>query len=548
MTPSVCRTLVAVMGTVLVALSASAMAAELDYGNTVPAGAKAGDLQMAPCEVLLEGDKRRYPGDCGTLVVPENRRNPKTRLIALPVTRIKATGTASPLEPVFWFHGGPGGPNRMQYASDNILERHDFVMVGYRGANGQVRLNCPEIGEAIRAVKDGGYLNDRALASYGRGAAACARRFRAEGIDLDGYSMNQTIDDMEAARTALGYDRIDLLGESYGTRLEIIYEWRYPDSLHRVVMMAVNSPGHFVWYPQVVEKQLGQYATLCAQDAYCSRRTPDLLATLKEVSRHMPTRWLGLPISPDVVKMFSFLGLMESMEVPGQLMFMGGPAIIDMWLDAAEGDASGMALVSLFGSLVLPNFGSRGHSFAMGMSAPDFLGAQRDFRAELMPPDAILGSPLSLFTSGMVQGWPASSDQQSYAQAQDTAVETLLISGSIDFSTPMEGARDELLPHLSRGHQVILRDFGHTETFWNSQPQARARLLNTYFDTGAVDASLYRYQAPKFEVGKSWGSLAKMLLGAAVLVLGLLILLVVVIGRKLRRRWAARRAVDVQAA
>ena len=540
MTISLSRSLVAVLGTALMALSVSAIAAEMNYGNTVPAGAKAGDLRTAPCEVRLEGDDRTYPGDCGTLVVPENRRNPKTRLIALPVTRIRATG-AAPLEPLFWFEGGPGGPNVMNYATDGLLLRHDLVRVGYRGAEGQVVLECPELGDATRAV-DSGYLSDRAMAGYARAATACARRLQAEGVDLDGYSMNQTIDDMEAARTALGYDRINLLGESYGTRLEIIYEWRYPQSLHRVVMAGVNPPGHFIYYPQVVESQLGQYAALCAKDAYCRQRTPDLLATMRNVSRHMPSRWLGIPIDPDVVKMLSFLGLMESIRVPGDPMFIGGPAIIDMWLDAAEGDASGMALTSLLGSMMLPAVGQRAHLFAMGMSAPDLLGAHRDFRAELMPPGAILGSPLSMFTAGMVQGWPASSDQQAFAEAQDTAVETLLISGSIDFSTPMEGARDKLLPHLRNGHQVVLRDFGHTLTIWNSQPQARARLLNTYFDTGVVDASLYRYQAPKFDVDRSWGGVAKVLLAGTILVLGLLILLIVVVGRKLRRRWAARRA------
>ena len=546
MTISVSRSLVAALGTALMALSASAMAAEMNYGNTVPAGAKAGDLRMAPCEVRLEGDDRTYPGDCGTLVVPENRRNPKSRLIALPVTRVRASGAAPPLEPIFTLNGGPGASNFVKHATDGLLRRHDVVMVGYRGIDGQLELKCPEIADAIRAVKRE-YLTDAALASYGRGASACARRLQAEGIDLDGYSMNATIDDVEAARIALGYGRIDLLSKSYGTRLAIIYQWRHPDSLHRVVMVAVNPPGHFIFYPHVAERQLGQYAALCAKDAYCRHRTPDLLASLRKVSRHMPTHWLGIPINPDVVKLLSFSSLMESIQVPGDPIPMGGPSVIDLWLDAAEGDASGMALVSLIGPLMLPSMADQGHFYAMGVSAPDFLGAHRDFRAELMPPDAILGSPDSLFSSGMLPGWPVSSDQQSFAEAQDTAVDTLLVSGSIDFSTPMEGARDELLPHLSHGHQVVLRDFGHTLSFWNSQPQARARLLNTYFDTGAVDASLYRYQPVKFEVDKSWSGLAKMLLGAAVLVLGVVILLIVVIGRKVRRRWTARRGVTIGA-
>ena len=201
------------LATLQLTLSALAIAAEVEYGTTVPSGAKSGDLTLTPCEVYLEGDDRHYPGDCGTLVVPENRKALNSRLIALPVTRIRATGDA-PLKPIFWFEGGPGNPNKTLYPTDGILDRHELVMVGYRGIDGQVALECPEIGDAIRAVKSN-YLSDSALASYGRGAADCAKRFQAEGIDLDGYSMNQTIDDMEAARIALGYERINLFGNRH---------------------------------------------------------------------------------------------------------------------------------------------------------------------------------------------------------------------------------------------------------------------------------------------------------------------------------------------
>src|ERR1035437_10228425 len=51
---------------------------------SVPQGAHAGQLTMHPC--TYGGDR----ADCGTLVVPEDRADPRSRLIALPVTRILA--------------------------------------------------------------------------------------------------------------------------------------------------------------------------------------------------------------------------------------------------------------------------------------------------------------------------------------------------------------------------------------------------------------------------------------------------------------------------
>ena len=113
----------------------------------------------------------------------------------------------------------------------------------------------------------------------------------------------------------------------------------------------------------------------------------------------------------------------------------------------------------------------------------------------------------------------------------------MLISGSIDFSTPPQFAAEELLPYLSNGEQVVLREFGHTGSFWNSQPQARVHLLNAFFDTGQVDASLYTYQPLDFDVGLGWPALAKLLVVAVILIPILLLALVwYTIGWVRRRR------------
>ena len=74
---------------------------------------------------------------------------------------------------------------------------------------------------------------------------------------------------------------------------------------------------------------------------------------------------------------------------------------------------------------------------------------------------------------------------------QDSDVETLLVGGTLDFATPPKFATQELLPHLRNGHQVVLAELGHADTFWSYEPKASTRLLNTFFDSGKVDTSLY---------------------------------------------------------
>src|ERR1700727_193697 len=50
---------------------------------SVPSGAHAGQLTLKPCNYTTENGASA--ADCGTLVVPEDRHDPKSRLIALPV-------------------------------------------------------------------------------------------------------------------------------------------------------------------------------------------------------------------------------------------------------------------------------------------------------------------------------------------------------------------------------------------------------------------------------------------------------------------------------
>jgi pimeloyl-ACP methyl ester carboxylesterase len=406
-------------------------------------GAKAGDLiDLKSCRYKA-GDTE-YAADCGTLVVPENRKNTNSRLIALPVIRVHALNGGD-TEPIFFLVGGPGGSNMHFQNLEGLVDGHDFVQVGYRGVDGAVVLNCPEISEAIRNAS-GGMLSDTMLASYEDASSRCAARLETEGVDLAGYTMTEVIDDMEDARVALGYEHINLIGESYGTRLEMIYEWMYPDSLHRVVMAAVNPPGHFVWEAKDIDAQLKDYAELCARDTECSSRTDDLVASMRHVSENMPDRWLFIPIDKGEVKTLTFVMLMESIQPPGMPVPLSGPAAIDMWLAAENGDASGLALLSMTRNMFLPDLFVWGEMLAKGASGGDFASRADDSRTVLDPPGSILGSSFSLFHWSMSKGWPNNLVPEKYLHAQPTDVETLLVSGNIDFSTPPQFAAEQLLP------------------------------------------------------------------------------------------------------
>lgn len=492
-------------------------------------GAVAGDFDVTPC--VHEAKEIEYAAECGTLIVPENRSKPDSRLIALPVTRIPATDE-SQSEPIFWLAGGPGSSNMGYSRVEWFHEEHDIVLVGYRGVDGSVYLSCPEIEEAMAAGPS--MMSRESMKMQGAAAAACADRLTAEGVDLDGYTVLEVVDDIEEARQALGYDRINLESGSYGTRLAQIYTWRYPDTVHRNAMVAVNPPGRFWWDGAILEQQILRYSSLCAEDEYCASRTSDLAASIQTALDNMPERWLVFPVDRDAVLFMTFMGLYS---------VNGAAMTFDIWLAASEGDYSGMALVTAAMAFMLPKGFAWGESSSKALSADYDFDPAVDYVAEVTPGPYLLGSPGSALGWAAAGTWPANKIPDEYRTVRSSPIETLMLSGTLDVSTPAQNASNQLLPFLENCEQVVLSEFAHTGDLYYLQRHATRHLLSTFFTTGEVDTSLFEPNAVNFE--PSWGFplIAKLLVGGFFLVL-IVVLLVVVFLYRLTRRIFRRRLAE----
>jgi pimeloyl-ACP methyl ester carboxylesterase len=500
---------------------------------SVSPGAHAGQLTMHPCTYPTENGS--YRADCGTLVVPEDRANPRSRLIALPVTRILAR-SPHPLAPIFRLNGGPGETNMKFPQASRLAARRDVVMVGYRGVDGSSLLSCPEVTAALESSAD--YLGQASLLAYSQAFASCGRRLERDGVDLAGYTLPEQADDIEAARVALGYQRIDLLSESAGTRLAMIYAWRYPSSVDRSAMIGVNPPGHFLYSGAQIDQGIERYSALCAQDPACRARTANLAASMRHTAADMPRRWYFLPIKPGNVLIGTFLGLTEATSAASPL---SGPMTFNSWISAAHGDPSGLWLLSLLSGLVLPQSFAWGEFASIGMA--DAHPAERYFSSGTGQ-GSIIGNPATEFfwgAGGLVHAWPANPSENQYTSVQNSSVPTLLIGGTLDFETPAQNATKELLPHLPNGHQVILSGLGHAVDFWHYEPSASAQLLTTFYDVGRVDASRYSRHAISFATPVTQAAMAKYLLAAMLAVAALAALTLLWVARRVRKHGDAGR-------
>jgi hypothetical protein len=239
---------------------------------------------------------------------------------------------------------------------------------------------------------------------------------------------------------------------------------------------------------------------------------------MRRPDAELPDRWLFLPIDDANVRITSFHGLMESTSEAAPV---SGPLTIDTWLAGANGDASGHWFQSLAAELAFPKMFVWGQ---LAAAARVDAAAARAYFADGNDPGTNLGRAATAQVWGggaLVDAWPAQPDEDEYSRMRTSDVETLVIGGELDGTTPPQIATRELMPYLPNGDQVVLRGLGHTVDFWSAQPEASSRLINAYLDSGTVDDSLYTPVKVDFSPTVTLGTMAKIVLGSMLLLVAL---------------------------
>ena len=179
--------------------------------------------------------------ECGFLTVPEDRSDPSGGTIRLHVAVFKSHNQTPDPDPLVYFSGGPGGSilenlSTVDHFSAALVER-DLVLFDQRGVGfSEPALDCQEVTDAaanaLRDATSAEVSGERLAAAY----AACAQRLRAQGIALDAYNSKQSAADVDDLRQALGYEKWNVLGVSYGTKLALTYMRDFPEGVRSAVL------------------------------------------------------------------------------------------------------------------------------------------------------------------------------------------------------------------------------------------------------------------------------------------------------------------------
>jgi pimeloyl-ACP methyl ester carboxylesterase len=212
---------------------------------------------------------------CGTYRVYENRSAHSGRQIDLKIAMLPATTDHVDPDPLFYFAGGPGGAatdvaSMFKNEFTKLNETRDIVLIDQRGTGGSNLLMCPKPDKPF-AVDDA-----EALSAY---AQACLK-----GLDADPrwYTTRAYVDDVNEVRQALGYNKINISGGSYGGTVVQVYLLQHPDT----VRTAIINNSTLIDYPifehlaESSQRAFDLVMARCAKDEQCHAAYPDPQADL----------------------------------------------------------------------------------------------------------------------------------------------------------------------------------------------------------------------------------------------------------------------------
>ncbi len=244
--------------------------------TTIPTSTPADTrLSLKPCSI------NGINAECGYLHVPEDRNNPNSRILDLWTVVVRASGPDRQPDPLFYIVGGPGvavtSPNIVANSHNNIFSKvntqRDLVFLDQRGTNDKHHLSCGPIPFEIADVTQQ-QMNDW--------MKQCLST-------LDGdprfYTTVPAMQDLDEARAALGYDKINLYGISYGVTAAQVYMRMFPEHV-RAVVMDHGHPADLPYaqmLPRASQAALDQVLTYCEQDEKCRAASLDIRGDWKAV-------------------------------------------------------------------------------------------------------------------------------------------------------------------------------------------------------------------------------------------------------------------------
>ncbi len=225
----------------------------------------------------------------GKITLPENRKKTTGNTIEITYQVLKSKSN-NPKPPVFLLAGGPGGSwlntahLEERFAEIKFYSQFsDVVIFDQRGAGRSVpNLECGTIFKSKKA-RD---LSEQSLVkALNEMATECRDYWISQGVELLAYNTDESANDIDDLRKALGYEKVILVGGSYGSHLGLHYLRKYEEYVDCAVFYGIEGPNHTLDNPTALLNTIKRIAGETEKSEYFAKKLEGkgLLNIYKEV-------------------------------------------------------------------------------------------------------------------------------------------------------------------------------------------------------------------------------------------------------------------------
>jgi pimeloyl-ACP methyl ester carboxylesterase len=399
-----------------------------------------------------------YQTLCGTYEVFEDRVAKQGRKIPLRVVVVPALAASPEPDPLVLLAGGPGQAATevsILQTVDRIHRNRDILLVDQRGTGGSGALKCapdPEDGRLAEKFDDAFREEEfqKCLAGY--------------DADPRLYTTPIAMEDLEEVREALGYEKLNLWGVSYGTRAALVYLRQHPERVRTVVLDGVAPMSLYLplYIPRDGQRALDLLFEHCEKDPSCAQAFPELRQRVEALLEQMAQAPVKVNVQhpltgvPEDITLSrrAFLQMMF-----GQLYQPEIATLVPLMLDrATQGNWAPFVALSQGVSGGMSDTISHGMFFSVVCAEDAPFITDEDITRQAK--GTWFGAQMVRDMLEPCKVWPKGTVPEGYREPVTSSVPTLLLSGELDPVTPPSWG-EEAKKTLGNSLHVVVPGVGH---------------------------------------------------------------------------------------
>ena len=451
-------------------------------------------------QATLALSRCRLPGieaavQCGEHEVWEDREAKSGRRIRLHVAVVPARLRAKDADPIFILAGGPGQgaiglATQVMPLFLRLNDTRDIVFLDQRGTGFSNPLDCDTDDESPMQA-----LFEDAIPE--KSVRECLDRLDA---DPSQYTTVVAIADLDEVRSKLGYEKLNLWGGSYGTRVGLEYLRRFPQHVRTVTLDGVAPAGMKLPLSFVADGEAALHRLLdaCAAEKHCGKTYPNLRETIAAVRGRLARVPARVPIQDPRTGERQVITVNENVFLSGLFRPLYVAELASLLpfgvTAAADGDFNPLLAQNLeFADDIAENL-----ALGMHLSVICAEDVPRITRADLeTATGSFFGRALIDDFINACKLWPKGRIPADYYEPVRADAPALILSGGIDPATPpRHGAL--VARTLPNSRHFVAPQLGHGVSMHGCAP----RLIESFIRKGSVreldGACLERIPRPMF--------------------------------------------------